>query len=409
LRCDIISVERNNNVNGDEMSGEYSINQTKIFISSPVQDSLKEVRQGIGKMVTKIGHIPVMYESNFGVAGKDSIQQCLNMVKQSDIYILFVHNESGNFIQQSGCTVTHLEFSKALLERKEIFIFVEKNVKKCFFSYFWPLLKEIFNGDQAKPEDILSELLKLKKKENFANILEHIDANVFVLLFDICQNGLWMNDLDLASDYREVIKQHLSEVLQKGLTYLKIENEILSNSINSKIFDDYKGLVMDTLDSIEIKTCTNWHRFLASIMGHMKGKDVLKGRGKYLQEKIGRYEHCNGCTLYKRNGSTLELIKPAMGVASEEHFLLQLIENEYYVVLTYNNNLTEPNIFVNRMKMRMYITLKVNEFVLCMHFPLGQLWPTVCNEEARNDIISSKHIVMLMGFIKSVLGGIKDG
>ncbi|GGL57072.1 DUF4062 domain-containing protein [Sporolactobacillus putidus] len=388
------------------MSGEYSINQTKIFISSPAQDSLKVVRQTIKEMIIQIGHIPIMFETNFGVAGNDSIRKCLDMVHQSDIYLLFIHNNGGSFVQEYGCTVTHLEFSKALIERKEIFVFVEQEVKEIFFKYFWHPLHEIFNK-LAGPSDILNEVSKLKRQKPFSEI--STDINVIVLLYDICQNGLWMNGFDINGGYTEIIKQHLSEVLQKGLSYLKIENEILSNSIDSKIFNDYKGLVLDTLSSFEIKKCTNWHRFLAAVMENMKGKSVLVGRETYLPKMIGKYGDCNGCTLYKRNGDALELVKPAIGVASDEHPLLQLNEDEYYVVLTYNKKISDPNVFVNRAKKRLYIALKVNQFVLCMHFPIEQLWPDVCNKAARDDIMASKQFVMLMGFIKSILGGIKDG
>jgi hypothetical protein len=394
---------------GDDMSGEYSINQAKIFISSSAQDSLKTVRQNIKTMVMQTGHIPIMYENNFGVAGNDSIQQCLDMVRQSDIFLLLIHRKGGSFVEEYGCTVTHLEFSKALIERKEVFVFVEKGVKKLFFDNFAPPLKEMFNNKHAKPIDIKNAILDLGKQAPYSEILDNIDANIFVLLFDVYQDGFWMNEFDINGDYTEKIKQHLSEMLKKGLTYLQIENEILSNSINSKIFNDYKDLVLDTLHSIEIKTFTDWHQFLASIMEHMNGNEVFIGSGTYLERSIGAYGHCNGCTLYKRNGNTLELIRPSIGVASEEHSLLNLSEDNYYVVLTYNTKITDPNIFVNRAKMKMYITLRVNEFVLCLHFPLEKLWPEVCNQAARDDIINSKNFVILLDFIKSVLGGIKNG
>ena len=95
----------------------------KIFISSAAEERLSRLREEIHTELTNMEHNPQMYEKDFGPwPPQELVQNCLDHVLRSDIFLLFVSQKAGSYIPEYKATVTHCEFQKAHQNNK-YFIF----------------------------------------------------------------------------------------------------------------------------------------------------------------------------------------------------------------------------------------------------------------------------------------------
>ncbi|MGC4379403.1 DUF4062 domain-containing protein [Fictibacillus sp. Mic-4] len=116
-------------------------NPAKIFISSAAQESLSTIRHELFNALETMGHKPLMYEKNFGPwPANQLVEKCLEKVEESDIFILIISYQAGNYSEYYKATVTHLEFQRAYTSGKYTMVFVEDPI----YNLFWNELKEQF-------------------------------------------------------------------------------------------------------------------------------------------------------------------------------------------------------------------------------------------------------------------------
>lgn len=102
----------------------------RIFISSTFYD-LRYVREDIGRFVREQGYEPVLYERGDVAYGrKESPQEyCYKEIERCDILVSIIGGRYGSPSSTPGYSVTQKELRKAIESGKQVYIFVEKNVK----------------------------------------------------------------------------------------------------------------------------------------------------------------------------------------------------------------------------------------------------------------------------------------
>ncbi|WML44562.1 DUF4062 domain-containing protein [Neobacillus sp. PS3-40] len=72
------------------------INRTRIFISSAYEDDLKSPRKIIKDHLESSGHeVPIFETGVFGPWETDTLEQCLDEVRSSEVLILFINKKFG--------------------------------------------------------------------------------------------------------------------------------------------------------------------------------------------------------------------------------------------------------------------------------------------------------------------------
>ena len=136
----------------------------KIYISSTYED-LKDYREAANKAVRKLGHHAICME-DYVARDKRSVQQCLEDVRNCDLYIGIIAWRYGHVPDESTKSITHLEYEAAVKAKKPRLIFLHKDEnkqKKCFVE----------KGDKRKAVDAFREqALKDRMEGRFNNPTE---------------------------------------------------------------------------------------------------------------------------------------------------------------------------------------------------------------------------------------------
>lgn len=81
------------------------------------------------------GHLPLLFEENFGLWTDDALNDCLEKVSESQVYLLFISNKSGSFTNvDPKITATYAEFHRAITENLIIIPFVESHIFNFLMS-----------------------------------------------------------------------------------------------------------------------------------------------------------------------------------------------------------------------------------------------------------------------------------
>ncbi|PKP51247.1 MAG: hypothetical protein CVT92_13265 [Bacteroidetes bacterium HGW-Bacteroidetes-1] len=110
----------------------------RIFISSTIFD-LIDIRAETYVLLQEMGFSAIMSdvnESSFHVPDfQNSIEACLQNVRNSDIFILILSNRYGSSLMQAGfedVSATHLEYKEALANKKPILFYVRDRLEADF-------------------------------------------------------------------------------------------------------------------------------------------------------------------------------------------------------------------------------------------------------------------------------------
>lgn len=103
--------------------------RTRIFVSSTFFD-LAQIRDDLRVTIASIGHEALLSEyPQFPILPTiDTIENCRQVVRSSDVFVLIVGGRSGSLDPVSGKTITAIEYETAVQNGIDCFIFVQENV-----------------------------------------------------------------------------------------------------------------------------------------------------------------------------------------------------------------------------------------------------------------------------------------
>lgn len=175
---------------------------TTLFISSTCYD-LSQVRVDLADFARTMGLEPIMSESDsFPInPDEDTVTNCLNIVKtKADIFLLVVGGRYGS-INDTGKSITNLEFLEASARGIPKYVFIKK--------------------------DILT-LLPIWKSNPQADFSSAVDTpKLFEFVANLRESGdLWVFPFDTAQDIAQTMRKQLSYLLADCLDIRSKFNEV---------------------------------------------------------------------------------------------------------------------------------------------------------------------------------------
>ncbi|WP_230129938.1 DUF4062 domain-containing protein [Bacillus sp. CECT 9360] len=253
------------------------INKTRIFISSAFEEDLKNPRKIIKEHLEESGHeVPIFEHGDFGSWEKNTLQQCLDVVKSSDVFVLLINKKAGaGTLLPGNVTPTYLEYKAALLERKHILVFVSPEVNRNFMSLRLDL-KNVYDQyirDNPRapnsPFDPFKEWVEDEMKQGGVTkrLLEIADPFVWAFLYDIYSKRNWLYDFDISrsAENAKNISAMLSTSLRSvvGLISEREQLEQLKRNASHLLkYADYTLTMLNEKNLITNGYYNNWSNFL---------------------------------------------------------------------------------------------------------------------------------------------------
>lgn len=108
----------------------------KVFISSTFYD-LKHARDSVSTFITELGYEPILFERGGVAYGSKEPPEayCYKEIKHCDILLSIIGGRYGAESQLGTHSITQKELQAALNEGKQVYIFIDKNVKAEYETY----------------------------------------------------------------------------------------------------------------------------------------------------------------------------------------------------------------------------------------------------------------------------------
>ncbi|MFE1242777.1 DUF4062 domain-containing protein [Fictibacillus sp. NPDC058756] len=389
--------------------------KAKIFISSAYEDDLKSLRTNVGRVLREAGHEPLLFEENFAPWDEDKLQTCVDMVMQSDIFILLIKKQSGSLIHDEQTTPTYIEYFTALNSKKYIIPFVDKAVKNLYDDFLHQMIdneytqyREGHGGTEPDYNIALVRQAIEKLPQPYKEKINSIHPFVWGFIYEVRRSTPWLYDLDIAESdiFYDNLKSYLSSNLAIGIQYVPMVKDIMANADAASEFTTYKKFTNELLATIVDGTITNWSYFLHKVSEQLTEGNILIREGTKLEKIIGKHNSCEAITVYrKENDKNLMSLVDYWGNTSPKLFY-DLSDNSSYVAETYSNDV--ESLYFREDKQMLYFTLKVHEFVLCFHFKLSGYWidkkVSVYEKEIKSAIMKPS---LYLEFVINLIGGIR--
>jgi hypothetical protein len=405
------------------------INRTRIFISSAYEDDLKSPRKIIKEHLENSGHdVPIFEAGDFGTWETDTLEQCLQVVRSSDVLILLINKKSGAspVLMAGNITATYREYQTARKENKHILVFVSPDIKRNF-NIIHPRLKSLYqtflndyHRTPNSPYDPFQEWIENSADEMAKPILSKADPFVWAFLFDIYRNREWLYEFDfsdtqvnaktisrmLSTSFRSVI----SLIAEKDRISLlkKQASNLLSYADYTLVLLNEKNLIMENYFQSQEYNVNSWSNFLEKGIEFLKhSRDIIQAPN-FNPITVNTITGCFAASLYHYNedkGELLSLIGTTGDITAPQFFSLD--ENDIFVVDAFTKE--EGIIAFREEKQTIYITEPVGDFVYCLHFSLDNKWTsenvTAYVEEIENAIIKAKENEYFFEYFKLMIGG----
>lgn len=151
----------------------------RIFVSSTFYD-LRQVRENLFRFIKDLGYDPVLNEFGQIPYGKDEKleEYCYKEISNVDILISIVGGRYGSDSQHGSQSISQLEVRTALELNKQVYIFIDKNVKSEYQTF-------LFNKES---ENIKYRFVDDRKIYEFIEFLENLPNNNNILGFETTQD-----------------------------------------------------------------------------------------------------------------------------------------------------------------------------------------------------------------------------
>lgn|GEM_PF-954024 len=383
------------------------MDRTTIFISSVAQDSLSSIRDAVFDELKNMGHEPIRFEDSMRYIHQDAIRTCLEYVSRSDVFLLFIADKAGTYIEDEGKTVTHLEFLRAFHENKRLIVYVHDEVLKAYFQKIRPQINNALHeyiGKYGKEPDSMLHFINEVIKEP----IQIAENYVWYFLYDAEQKGIYFEKCSLGVEILPNIKAYFSALFKESLQYLNIRSEIEKSLEHVESYGDFYELSLEFISLVENGQITNWRRLLALLRSKMSGCNIYSTNTKYQREAIGALLDCRAVTLYEKRDDQMVCIEYD-GLTTPKAFSLS--DASSYVVQTYNDQCHNEKLYYSLEKSICYFLFKVKDYVFCFHMPLLGEWDyqklKAYQDHIFNAILESKGYSYCY-FIKMLLGGLSN-
>ncbi|RBP00008.1 DUF4062 domain-containing protein [Rossellomorea aquimaris] len=383
----------------------------KVFISSAAESGLRLLREQVHTELKTMEHYPQMYEKDFGPwPPQELVENCLEHVGKSDIFLLFVSHKAGNYIEAYKATVTHCEFQAAHQNNKHIIVFVQEDIYRLFWYDLRFMIAEMVEEYKKSHHGMEPDTYKDIAEEAWNKHPEKsdsIDSYVWGFLFDIYQKGHYLEQIALGVDTIKTIKRYFSDLFRKGSRYLALKDEIdeqISEGPTYRKHAEFTSRMIDYLREGEIQ---NPRMFLEYLQRFLKKGIIYSKPGTVFEKVLGEYESCSGSTLYKKADQELQLIA-ASGMASDDNSAYSLEDSTSYVVRAFESE--NPELFYSEEKRQLYLGVKSGHYVICFHYPVDSFWTEETVQRFKEDImrdIIETEPALFRNFAIKLLGGIK--
>lgn len=215
----------------------------KVFISSTCYD-LRQTRSDLKRFIESYGYEPVLSETHNVTYNIETTleQDCYTEINYCDIIIGIIGGKFGSEAKnKNGKSVSMIEMESAIEKKKQIYIFIDNDVKSEYDTYQKNIGKNI---EYAHVDNV--EIFKFIQhlKENPAIII-----NGFVTVTDItdCLRSQWAGLFQNFLSNNERIKQNeglvkveeVSAQIQSLVTELRGTSVELKNTIGNAVHSDY--------------------------------------------------------------------------------------------------------------------------------------------------------------------------
>lgn len=365
------------------------INKTRIFISSAYEDNLKETRKIIKNHLEESGYeVPIFEDGDFGSWEKDTLNQCLSVVKSSDVFVLLINKSAsaeGNLLY-GDITPTFLEYKAAIQEKKHILVFVSPEIKQSFMT-LKDTMKAMYNTyvrDHYRAPDSPYTPFKdwiidqMKDGQLGKKLLEKADPFIWAFLYDIYSNGHWLYEFDVSrsNDQSKIISAMLSTSFRSVVNLISERDQLDDLKNQTKNLLNYVEYTLNLLNEKNLIMNNNkdsWSNLLEQGIRFLtKSKHIIQAPD-FNPTIVNTLSGCYGASLYFYNEHSpkqLSLIGTAGNITAQEMFFLD--ENEVYVVDAFNQQ--ERIVSYKEDKQMLYITEPIGNSVLCLQFTLEEYW-----------------------------------
>ncbi|MCL6586052.1 MAG: DUF4062 domain-containing protein [Anoxybacillus sp.] len=383
------------------------MDRTVIFISSVAQDALSAIRNSVFEELKKMGHEPIRFEDSMRYIHRDAIRTCLEYVSRNDIFLLFIADKAGTFLEDEEKTITHLEFLRAYHENKHIIMYVHDVVLNAYFQLIRPQIKQSIThylSEHGKEPDSLVKFISENVKEQ-----THVAENyIWYFLYDAEQKGIYFEKCSLGIEAISNIKSYLSTLFKESIQYLNIRSEIERSLEHVELYGDFYELSLELISLLHNGQITNWRRLLALLRSKMIGCNIYSSNTKYQQEAVGALMDCRAVTLYEKKGGQMICIEYD-GLTTPENFSID--DPSSYVSQTYNDSNHDEKLYYSLEKRTCYFLFKAKNYVFCFHLPLLGEWDQyklqTYQDHIFNAILESKGYSYCY-FTKMLLGGLAN-
>ncbi|WP_158560830.1 DUF4062 domain-containing protein [Paenibacillus contaminans] len=381
--------------------------KTKVFISSVAQDTLRPLRESMWDILRELGHEPMLFEKNFGAwdSHTNPVQKCIECVRQSDAFLLFISNKAGTFYEKSQRTVTHMELIEAYTRRKTILVFVDSAVKAEYFSKAKVTIEEYVEAHIAETSSFpkASEIVTALR---LADLSSHIDPYVWFLIHDIVGRGIYFEDLSLAvaPDW----KMYFSDLLRRGIQLMPFKDAIETNERQLEQYDHFYDILASVIPSINITGFRSLTAFLESFQRSVSGEVVEHDYG-FVKEPVGSFSACSAVTLYEFQKDRMVVLGKTGSATGDDYYLLD--NKDSFVALTYSNPEPDDQVFFKESNCTFYFCLRLPNHVMTFHLPCGQEWNTdkfIASKDSVIRAIIHKN-ALAFDFVRRLIGGMQHG
>ncbi|RDI36899.1 DUF4062 domain-containing protein [Falsibacillus pallidus] len=383
----------------------------KVFISSAAETGLSQLREQVHSELKVMEHFPQMYEKDFGPwPPQELVENCLEHVVKSDIFLLFVSHKSGNYLDSYKATVTHCEFQAAHQNNKHIIVFVQDEIYRLFWYDLRFMIAEMVEEYKKKNQGMDPDTYRNIAEEAWKKHPENsgsIDSYVWGFLYDIYKKGYYLEQISLGVDTIKTIKRYFSDLFRKGSKYLALKVEIDEQISEGPTYRKHAEFTSRIIEYLHEGELSNPRMFLEYLQRFLKKGSIYSKPGTVFEKLLGEYESCSGSTLYKETEGKLQLIASS-GMASDDNIAFSLDDSTSYVVTAFESE--NPELFYNEKKRQLYLAIKSGHYVICFHYPIDSFWSEETVQRFKEDImrdIIETEPSLFRDFAIKLLGGIK--
>lgn len=388
-------------------------NPAKIFISSAYDRDLIPLRSDLKQILEEAGHFPLLFEENFFPWETNFMRTCLQKVEESNIFILYLNENVGTYWETDKSSPTYLEFRKAIDQKKYIIAFLDAKLKSQYGDIIEADLVERYKAYRERygknpdytidiVEEVIAQDLSARQRSN----ISHIHPFIWAFIYDVRARGIWTEELEIAraEAAHKKVKEYLSDRLGEGIKFVPMKDAIYENALAVEEFSQYQQYTSTLLCYLNQGKIINWSDFLKEGIKPLEGGAIHQRPGTDLAEEVGKFKSCEAMTVYKAFNGNMKLCG-SYNVKDPE-IQYDLTDINSYVVTSYTQNANE--IGYSEAKNLLYYTLKIDEYVLCFHYPMGEGWNEQKVEAFKKEIeyaIIDK--TLFTDFLADLIGGIQ--